>query len=313
MDSNGAVGVGGKVVNDIIQLADFKGIESNILSADFLDKEGLLLLSSHILSYNEPAKTVPILAWCAGCFIKPHLKKARIKFPHLFLIGEPGSGKSSSLERIIVPIVGQNRVYAASQVTQFSMMKESNTSNIIPQCFDEFKPSKMRTKNGNLHSLYNHFRDAYDWHKGVRGRPDQSQVLYDLMAPIVVAGEESADEAAIRERTIELLFSKKDLRDAKCQDAFLWLCKNDHLVRSLGRSLRDTALRTAPREVSAWHDDGQSCFSPKLPTRIRSNLCAAYAGLCLVAKLCGLLGLSFDAVFPLDHEACATQLEVAAR
>lgn len=72
VDTNGAVGVGGRAVNNIVQLEEYRGIESNILSAPILDKTGLLLLAKHILSYNEPAKTVPILAWTAGCFIKPH-------------------------------------------------------------------------------------------------------------------------------------------------------------------------------------------------------------------------------------------------
>ncbi len=41
------------------------------------------------------------------CFAKEHLRKAGIKFPHLFLIGEAGSGKSNTLERVILPIFGE--------------------------------------------------------------------------------------------------------------------------------------------------------------------------------------------------------------
>ena len=65
-----------------------------------------------------------------------------------------------------------------------------------------------RTK---LAEIYNHLRQGYDGQVGTRGRSDQSVAEYELVAPIVLAGEESPDEAAVRERSIELLYSKKDL------------------------------------------------------------------------------------------------------
>ena len=38
-----------------------------------------------------------------------------------------------------------------------------------------------------------------------------------------------------------------------------------------------------------------------------------YAGLCLVLKLCGQLGLGWSEVFPLDKEACVSWLDYAAK
>ena len=113
---------------------------------------------------------MPILTWCAACFIKPHLRKSGIKFPHLFLVGEPGGGKSSALEYIIQPFFGRMTTIAASQVTPFTLMKESNSSNVIPQFFDEFKPSKMEKL--KVYALYNHLRASYDGYEGLRGRAD---------------------------------------------------------------------------------------------------------------------------------------------
>ena len=123
------------------------------------------------------SKTVAVLAWCAGCFVKEHLRQAHVKYPHLFLIGEAGSGKSNTLERVILPIFARTRVNAATQVTAFTLMKESASSNCIPQALDEFKPSK--TDRQRLNWLYNHMRDSYDGHAGLRGRADQTQVSYD--------------------------------------------------------------------------------------------------------------------------------------
>lgn len=306
-----AVVAGGKEVRDIVQLEKYCGLESDILSFPLIKKEELLELGQLLFNYNEPAKTVPILAWLAGCFIKPHLRRIKVKFPHLFLIGEAGSGKSNTLERIILPVFGRSKVTASAQVTAFTLMRESCSSNIIPQALDEFKPSKLDKM--RLHWLYNHFRDSYDWHEGIRGRADQTAVTYDLLAPIVIAGEESADETAIRERSIELLFSKKDLKMPEHKEAFTKLSASTGLLGSFGRSLLDTALQTMPPEVKGWYDESVDLFSKELPTRIVSNLGCAYCGLCLILKLCAAHGLSWSAVFSLDSEACASWLEYAAK
>ena len=76
---------------------------------------------------------------------------------------------------------------AAPQITGFTLMKDAASSNLFPQALDEFKPSKIEKT--RLSALYNHFRDSYDGHEGVRGRADQTQVSYALLAPLVVAGE----------------------------------------------------------------------------------------------------------------------------
>lgn len=312
VDTSGAVGVGGKKVSDIVQMERFKVLDSDILKADFLDLGGLRVLAEYMLSYNEPAKTVPILAWCAGCFIKPHLRRVGVKYPHLFLVGEAGSGKSNTLERVILPVFSRSKVTASAQITAFTLMRESNSSNIFPQAFDEFKPSKL-DKN-RLNWLYNHFRDTYDFHEGVRGRADQTAVVYNLLAPIIVAGEESADESAIRERSVELLFSKRDInRVPGHRESFVWLTRNGKVINALGRSLLDTALDTMPAEVLKWFEEGRGFFPQELPLRILDNLCCLYAGLCLIAKLCGRLGTSWNGVFSIDREACTNYIEYGAR
>ena len=142
------------------------------------------MLGERIMIYNEPVKTVPILAWMAGCFIKAHLREKNIKFPHLMLIGEAGSGKSNTLERVIMPVFSRSKIIAAGQTTAFTLMKDAASSNIIPMALDEFKPSKIDKH--RLDALLNHFRNSYDGQEGIRGRMDQSMVSYELFAPLVV-------------------------------------------------------------------------------------------------------------------------------
>ena len=311
VDTDGAVGTSGKKIDGIVQLDKHKIIESDILAAPFINKDGLQILGQHILGYNVYSRTVPILAWCASCFIKPHLRRNKIKFPHMFHVGEKGGGKSSSMERVVFPLFGLKGSTAASQYKAFTLMKESNSSNVIPQAIEEFKPSEI--PRSILKFLRNHFRETYDCSKGTRGKPDQTQNTYDLLAPIIVCGEEDADEGAIRERAFELLFAKRDTKNSEYRKSFEWIKANSKLIASFGRSLMDIALTITPDEVMEWYSEGENYFSKALPDRIISNLCAVYAGLHLINRLCQSLGLNFTEVFPIDNEACAANLEASVR
>ena len=306
----GSVDAKGNPVENLVQLEKYCSIKTGILNTDVLTAEKLKDLGKWMLEYNEPAKTISILSWTAACFVKPHLMMAGIKFPHLFLIGEAGSGKSTTLERTILPVFSTDKVTAATQVTQFTLMKESASSNLVPMPLDEFKPSKIDKL--KINALYNHFRDTYDGHDGQRGRADQTMVTYKLLAPLVVAGEESADEAAIRERSIELLFSKKDLKKPEYRFAFNRILMNADALGDLGRALLMTALTVRSEEVAGWHQEAKEKFDKDLPSRVISNLSCCWCGLKLLEKLCAAYKFSWDEVFPIHLEPCAKYLEYGA-
>ncbi len=308
--SDQAMDAKGQPVDNIIQLEKNVSIETGILNTDPLAKETLRELGLWLMSYNEPAKTISILAWTTGCFLKPHLHSEGIKFPHLFLIGEAGSGKSTTMERVILPVFSTGKVSASTQVTAFTLMKDSASSNMVPQPLDEFKPSKM--DNIRLNALVNHFRDVYDGHNGERGRADQTKVVYKLLAPLVVAGEESAEESAVRERTIELLFSKKDLKKPEHRLSFNRLTMNENALGDFGRALLLTALSVRPDEAAAWHKEGLEKFTQELPSRVLNNLSCCYCGLMLLKKLCGGYGLDWDEVFPYQIGQCLQHLQYGA-
>ena len=309
--TDGAVGASGATVSNMIQLEKYRSIESRVLEAKPLTKDQLQKPGERLMTYNEPAKTVPILAWMAGCFIKAHLRERSVKFPHLMLIGEAGSGKSNTLERVIMPVFSRTKIIAAGQTTAFTLMKDSASSNTIPMALDEFKPSKIDRY--RLDALLNHFRNSYDGQEGIRGRADQSVVSYSLLAPLVVAGEEAADEAAIRERSIELLFSKKDLRPVEYRTSFGWLCANTDILGGLGRSLLNTALETKTADVYDWYEESLGAFAKELPSRVVNNLACMMAGLRLLERLCRELELTWHEVFPFSLDACGRYIEYAAK
>ena len=311
VDRSRAFAAGGEEVTDMVQMEKCASIETALPEHPPISAERLMELGAPLLSYNEPAKTVTVLAWCAGCFIKEMLRVAGVKYPHLFLIGEAGSGKSTTLERVILPIFGRSRVVAAPQVTGFTLMKDAASSNLFPQALDEFKPSKI--EKNRLAALYNHFRDSYDGHEGVRGRADQTQAAYALLAPLVVAGEESPDEPAIRERGMELLFSKRDLKDPAARQAFGRLSAMQGALTEMGRALLDTALTLNTATARQWFDEALPLFNGRLPSRVVNNLACCMAGLRLAQAMCNRLGFSWGQVFSVGLDACAKHLEYAAR
>ena len=311
VDRARAFAAGGEEVADMVQMEKCASIETALPEHPPISTERLMELGAPLLSYNEPAKTVTVLAWCAGCFIKEMLRVAGVKYPHLFLIGEAGSGKSTTLERVILPIFGRSRVVAAPQVTGFTLMKDAASSNLFPQALDEFKPSKI--EKNRLAALYNHFRDSYDGHEGVRGRADQTQAAYALLAPLVVAGEESPDEPAIRERGMELLFSKRDLKDPAARQAFGRLSAMQGALTEMGRALLDTALTLNTATARQWFDEALPLFNGRLPSRVVNNLACCMAGLRLAQAMCNRLGFSWGQVFSVGLDACAKHLEYAAR
>jgi hypothetical protein len=312
--SDKAIAAGGVEVDGIIQLDKYRCLDTKILEYPLLKVDELGRLCEMLLTYNDPAKTVPILAWVAGCFIKWFLKREPIdaKFPLLFIIGEAGSGKSKTLEKVILAIFGRTKVSASSQMTLFTLMQESCSSNLIPQALDEFKPSKLtKTKTA---CLENHFRDTYDRHEGKRGKQDLSHNAYELFAPVVVVGEEGAEETAIRERTIELLFSRKDLKNQDYVMTFNRLKREKSLLGSFGRTLLETALQLDLKDVADWYSEGEKLYSEEsFPARIADNLSCVYAGLKLVERLCNSYGHSWDYFFPFNFDMCAQQLSYSVR
>ncbi|MDO4460537.1 MAG: hypothetical protein Q4C42_10775, partial [Clostridia bacterium] len=104
VEGNNTVDKNGNHIEEICQLQNSVGIRSSILEHDEPTKEQLESLLKALLNHNENGITLSILAWICACFLKSHLKECTHKLPHLCIAGEAGSGKSTVLEQIILPV-----------------------------------------------------------------------------------------------------------------------------------------------------------------------------------------------------------------
>lgn len=317
ISSKGSIDANGNAVTNIVQSEKKVGIESNILDFEVLSKANLPVLFHLLLKYNTFGNAIVILAWIGCAFLKAHLFSKGIKIPLLLLVGEAGSGKSTTLEQIVLAIFSAcTKPLAAAELKDFGVLQQSSSSNLIPLAIDEFKPSRMNTETSNI--CLNALRSSYDGQGCLRGHADQSITRYSLHAPLIVAGEEAPNETAIRERCAMAFFAKQPLEDPACQDAIHELRLHQDDLACFGRALLTLTLNTTAEEAKTWYDAANHplaspIFSTDLPPRVISNLAGCYAGLCFLKKLCTQYGYNWDEAFPYDFDSCVKTLESAAR
>jgi hypothetical protein len=87
-------------------------------------------------------------------------------------------------------------------------------------------------------------------------RADQTSVKYPLTSPLVVAGEESPSEASIRERSIELLFSKKDLKSEAHRTAFAKTLRNAGYTGFVWPFIARRGIEHCGNDVETWYKAG---------------------------------------------------------
>ena len=68
------------------------------------------------------------------------------------------------------------------------------------------------------------------------------------------------------ERSIELLFSKKDLKNTDHRMAFNRILSTEMLLSDFGRTLLNTALKISSADAEKWYIKGKDKFNSELLT-----------------------------------------------
>jgi len=119
--------------------------------------------------------------------------------------------------------------------------------------------------------------------------------------------------SCMSERSIELLFSKKDLKNTDHRMAFNRILSTEMLLSDFGRTLLNTALKISSADAEKWYIKGKDKFNSELPSRIVNNLACCYARLRLLERVCDGVSLAFDTVFPFSMDHCIKYMEFAAK
>lgn len=281
----------GKTTDDIIAVVEEnKAIESAILDMKPITGSELKILSKDLFRFNTYERTVNIIGWCCCAFLKERLRQKRIKFPHLVISGQAGSGKSETEEKIIQPLFSmQGSGIMCGGISKFSILKTLNSTNLVPVIYEEYKPSRIGKVAVDLMS--DALRGAYDCQVAQRGRPDQSVVNYMRRAPIMVVGESSFDEPAVRERIIDVQFAKSDILPEHTK-RFHSLSNREALMNKLGKSLLQTVLHITDERLDILIEESRVFEDQNLNSRTILGMSNVYLGILFLSELYSMYGMN---------------------
>jgi hypothetical protein len=273
LTNEGAVGQAGPV-DHVVLMDKSSDYQSNLLSAGAITKEDLKLILGDLAGFNVPVVVAPVLGWTVACFFKPRLQAITGSFPLLSVFGEPGSGKTVTIRKVVLGIHGlAHAEKSASDMTKFTLMISANASNSFPLFLDEYKPSRLTREQTNILSSY--IRSTYNSLSGDRGQQDLSRIVYRYMAPTVIAGEDQLIEPAARERILEVQFVKS--RSVKYASKFKSL-KAESLT-ALGKAILEKCLMMSDEEVAKIFSEELGKVDPVFEGRYRVNVAVGRFGL----------------------------------
>lgn len=284
----------GNIIDNIMLMQNSKCINTELTEMLPINNVGLAQLSKLLFNFNILPITATIIGYCGSCFLKEKLwQKGRIKHNYLIITGESGSGKSETVENVIMPIFATtNCTISSGQITRFVNARMSASSNIVPMIITEYKPSKLNRN--RMDEISDLLRNAYDRTPAYRGRPDLILNEYQPLAPIILVGEMGFDETAVKERSLEVLFSKANIKDEVVQGWFKMLKRRSKELRMLGRSLLNQALKIEPEELKERHRTIENKINLNLPSRVKNSIANCMQGLLLVKDVYDSLNMNFE-------------------
>ena len=219
------------------------------LNNELLTKGEATSLIKHLFSFNKEEYCCSILGTIVNNFAFEKAYKKGIKLHHLLIIGESGSGKSTTKESVINPILGysaENAGFAIKNMTKYTLTNALSAGNYT-KVFDEYKPSEMTPYMCDM--INDMFKNAYDRAIAQRGNKNQTVRQYKLNSPIVLCGEEgfkNNDKASI-ERSL-IVYLSKFQRPVESGQALKWLQDHEEILNKLGSTILNRVLNMSDEE-----------------------------------------------------------------
>lgn len=256
-----------------------------------------------------PEVIQPALGWLCVAPFKTLLDLLQVRLPILLLYGVPGSGKSSLIERALLPLIGrfgepgEFARSVASDGTTFGLMGSMTLSRSWPAWFGDYRASNL-----NNVIFLEHLRLVYDGSKSAKGRPDQSIIEHNMVSPVIVDGENAFSDRANAERSLALKLAKKNvIMGAPCNNAFQELLA---VPRRTFEQFAHTYLQwsLSVDDLPSFVKDGILRFQNYSESpRVVNSLAVAWAGLLLLRHFVRAQG--WDIRIAMDETAFLTAVE----
>lgn len=249
---------------------------------------------------NEPCTIWGMIGWYAASCLKPWLETNHYRFPILDITGTKGSGKTTLMQRVLMPLFGQidAKPYDAG-TTKFVQLALLGASNAVPVAFSEFRFDAVEKFNRTILL-------AYDTGHDPRGRADQTTQDYPLSAPFSVDGEDVINDAAGRERIVlARLRPATIIEGGDAYQAFREIRTfiSDELGSNFAgyyiqRCLTEVVTGNADRMLHEAREELFSAFPGHVPDRIRNNYTVALFGIKLFCRAVGMQAPTADIFRP---------------
>ena len=209
----------------------------NILDIESISREEMKQLKNHIFKFTETSKAISIIGTVINDLAIYQNQEIGEKLPHLLIVGESQSGKTTILEKVIAQILNYHveNKKSIGNSSNWAMQRDLSTGN-YPSLYDEFKPSMMdKYKMQKLSGL---LRDLYDRQVINKGDKSLNVKSFQLTRPLIMAGEESYpnSETALITRSCIVYLSRNERTD------------NQVILNKFGRSIVDVILNLKPEE-----------------------------------------------------------------
>jgi len=237
---------------------------------------------NYLPKINYADVMTPIIGWFFATPLATVFWESGIQFPHLNIVGTTGSGKTTTVESIFLPLFGYDPPTAYSyHTTRFSLLSLFGSTNAIPISFGDYRALARSQRHADFLDI---MRTAYNRQEDMRGRQDQTTVTYPLIAPVCVDGEDALEDGtgAIKERALIVNLHPETIKEGSSRYEALKTLIEYPLNLFAGRYIQFT-LEYGCEEISNLFNESMSelftVFSDVLPDRLRRNLAVSVVGI----------------------------------
>lgn len=252
------------------------------LGAEF-DRAVLPWLAKTLPQLHAPETIWPMIGWYSAAFLKPWIEEQNYRFPILNVSGTKGSGKTTLIQRVFMPLFGQsNPKTYDSGTTRFVTLALMGSTSSIPIAFSEFRY-------GHVEHFIRFVLLAYDTGHDPRGRADQTTQDYPLSTPFSLDGEDLVEDPAARERIVVGYLHPDDIAEgSSAYEVFKEF--RTQIPEGFGRYFIQRGLKLLPKlpkMLKKASDAMFKVFPTKLPDRVRNNYTVVYFGMLLWGEITG--------------------------
>jgi GTPase SAR1 family protein len=240
---------------------------------------------NRLINLNTPDVMWSVIGWCTAALLKPYLEKIyNYRTPTLAIFGTKGSGKTTLIDRVLLPTFGQinPRSWDAS-TTAFVIRALQASTNAVPISYAEFRSNFETIR--MLRSILIGYDSGYD----ARGTADQTTITYQIVAPNIISGEELIADNAARERIIVAKLIPSNI--AEGSDRYN-VMKNFRAENILGYVVQQILKRIDTGEINEIFQRSthsvNADYTQTMPDRVRRNITFSYFGALVFSNIFGI-------------------------